>query len=283
MTGTVAAVVIHHRRFPGVLDTVRSLIEAGIAPRSLLVMDNSEDVAIEHALRDSADGWQVCTVRNEGYGSAANAAMKLLSGTDVILVVTHEVIISAGSVDALVRAVTEDSRVAAAGPALLLTDGDRVWSRGGVLTRRLLLPRQLVDRVDGAMPLRDVDWLDGSCVAYRADILAANPFREDFFLYFEETELHTRLRNLGWRVVTVAGTQAYQTTQGMPTYWGCRNMVLFQRVHGTRWSRIVAPLYFTARMMGISVLRRNWRGVRDAMHGLFAGFRAPSYRSRRLL
>jgi GT2 family glycosyltransferase len=277
MATTIAAVVIHHRRFPEVLETLRSLVDAGVPAESVLVVDNSEDDATSRGLLSAAAGWRVHTMPNRGYGAAANTAAGLLSTADILLVVTHEVRIDRLSVAALARALVADQRIAAAGPGLLLTDEGRVWSRGGVLTRWLRLPRQIVAAVgcdEGGV--RDVDWLDGACVAYRVDVLAENPFREDFFLYFEETELHTRLRNLGWRVVTVTGASATQSTHGMPAYWGCRNVVLFQRAHGTWWSRALAPVYFMLRSMAISGLRAEWAQVWDAPQGLIAGLRASS-------
>ncbi len=273
MNASVAAVVVHHRRFPEVLQTVRSLVDAGVGEDSLVVVDNSELPAVAERLDESARGWRVHHMPNRGYGAAANAGAALLPQSDVVLVVTHEVRIDAGSLARLVKTVISEPDVAAAGPALLLAEDGTVWSRGGLLTRRLRLPLQIVKEEPEAAAVHEVDWLDGACVAYRTAVLADNPFREDFFLYFEETELHARMRERGWRVVTVDDAVASQSTGGMPTYWGCRNVVLFQRAHGTRWSRVAAPPYFTARMMGIAALERDWTGLVAAPRGLLAGLR----------
>jgi N-acetylglucosaminyl-diphospho-decaprenol L-rhamnosyltransferase len=271
MTATLAAVVIHHRRFPDVLDTVHGLVEAGVAPECLLVVDNSEDAEIEAALRAAADEWRVLTVPNRGYGAAANAGAAMMAGSDFLLVATHEVRIDGPSLRALVAGLAADPDVAAVGPGLICTDGGRVWSRGGLLTPRLRLPRQIIDDVVDSPMVRDVDWLDGACVLYRAGVLVEHPFREDFFMYFEETELHTRLRALGWRIATVEDATAYQSSNGMPAYWGCRNVVLFQRAHGTWMSRLLAPPYFTLRAMAIEALSGRWHAVLDAPRGLLAG------------
>ena len=276
MSDTLAAVVIHHRRFPEVLQTVRSVLDSGVVPASVLVVDNSEDDGIAEALRDAAEGWRVHTMANRGYGAAVNAAVPLLPDADHVLVVTHEVRLDARSLQLMCQAVDATPTVAVAGPGLLLTEDGDVWSRGGVLTRHLRLPRQLVDDTGTSTGIHDVDWLDGACAVYRKSVLAEHPFREDFFLYFEETELHARLRSLGWRVVTVGGASATQSSEGMPPFWGCRNVVLFQRAQGTAWSRRIAPLYFTIRTMAISVVTGHWADVRAAPRGLLAGLRATS-------
>ena len=280
MTPSIGAVVVHHRRFPHVLGTVQCLLDAGVPAHSLVVVDNSEEDRISDALAEAADGWRVHGVPNRGYGAAANAGVGLLTDCDVVLVVTHEVVIDASSVAALVGAVTEEADVGAAGPALIRTDDSRVWSRGGRLTRVLRLPQQIVTAGTGSPAVRDVDWLDGCCVAYRPNALVDNPFREDFFLYFEETDLHARLRAQGLRVVVVEGASASQSTAGMPSYWGCRNVVLFQRAHGSTWSRLVAPPYFTARRMAIAGLSAEWSEVLAAPRGLLAGYTYPRTRRR---
>lgn len=276
MTGRVAAVVVHHRRYPEVLDTVAGVIAAGVPAEAVVLVDNSEDADVAAGLRSAAEagGWRVHVVPNLGYGAAVNAAVPLLPPCEVVLVVTHEVRIDAASVTALVDAVTSDPRVGAAGPGRLLDDDGAVWSRGGVLTPRLRRPRQVVGDVPVGAARRDVDWLDGACVAYARKALADNPFREDFFLYFEETELHTRLREQGWRVVAVDGASARQGTGGMPAYWGCRNVVLFQRAHGRRGWRVVAPWGYLARQMAIAAEKRDWRGVLGAPRGLVDGYRS---------
>lgn len=276
MTPSVGAVVVHHRRFPEVLGTVDGVVTAGVPAEAVLVVDNSEDPATAEALRAAARGWRVHVMPNRGYGAAANAGVSMLPDHDVVLVLTHESLVDARSLAALVGALAADPAVAAAGPGLLLTDGGRVWSRGGTLTPRLRLPRHLLATDPGSGPVRDVDWLDGACVAYRRSALAEHPFREDFFLYVEETELHTRLRGAGMRVVAVDAATAVQSTAGMPAYWGCRNTVLFQRTHGTAFSRRAAPLYFTARTMAVALRTRQWHELRQALHGLAAGYRTTT-------
>lgn len=273
MTPTLAAVVVHHRRYPQVLETLRSLVAAGVEAGSIVLVDNSEDETTTRALKASSEGWRIHTMANRGYGAAVNAGVGLITDADVVLVLTHETLVDAASVRAMADAVVGDPTVAAAGPGTLFGDNGRVWSRGGVLSSRLRLPKHIDTARAGHEPLRAVDWLDGACVAYRREALTQNPFREDFFLYIEETELHSRLRKTGWRVLAVNGASAAQSTQGMPSYWGCRNMVLFQRAHGTPLSRVVGPLYFTFRSIGVSIVERRWRDALQAPLGLVAGCR----------
>ncbi|KRE62285.1 hypothetical protein ASG78_04350 [Nostocoides sp. Soil756] len=270
----MAVVVIHHRRFPAVLETLHDIVAAQVPTSRLVVVDNSENEETATALEASAEGWHVVTVSNKGYGAAANTGVQHVADSDLVLVLTHEVRIDAASVAALIRTIAEDPSVAAAGPGLVVTDRNAVWSRGGALSRHLLLPRQIRSEQVGLPRVNDVDWLDGACVAYRTSDLLVAPFREDFFLYFEETELHTRLRRAGRRVVTVGDATAYQSSAGMPAYLGCRNYIVFLAAHGSRPALLVGPWIFLVRAMVASLAARRWGEILAAPRGLVAGYRS---------
>ncbi|GAA4408642.1 hypothetical protein GCM10023168_26350 [Fodinibacter luteus] len=274
LLNSVCAVVVHHRRFPDVLQTVKAVISAGVRAESVVVVDNSEDKGIRSALNRTSEGWHVHSMRNRGYGAAVNRGVSVTSGSKVVLVLTHEALIDAASLHTMVAALGEDPRIAAVGPGRLTTSAGRIWSEGGELTRLLRLPRHILDGPSSAAAVRDVDWLDGACVAYRIEALESQPFREDFFLYFEETELHCRLRANGWRVVTALQASAHQHSAGMPAYWASRNVVLFQGAHGTALSRILAPPYFLLRAMAIAAKGREWDNVAAGVRGLLAGYAA---------
>jgi GT2 family glycosyltransferase len=92
---------------------------------------------------------------------------------------------------------------------------------------------------------RDVDWVTGASVMFRADALKdAGLFDDGFFLYFEEVELMHRLRSHGWsvrhvpasRVVHVEGAAtgvgAGATQRPFPSYWYRSRRRYFTRTGG---------------------------------------------------
>jgi GT2 family glycosyltransferase len=236
---TLAVVVVHHRSTRSLSNTLADLLRAGVKPRQIQVVDNSEDAQVARELEDRLPaGVRVSFVANRGYANAVNLGVGLQgeASTTSILVLTHDVRLDAQAIPQMLAALDADPLVAAAGP--LLSNGDRkgiVWSAGGYSTRTLRLPRHIyagssVDDVPKGVAT--VDWLDGSAVLYRSDLLRSQPLREEFFLYVEEYEYHTRLRSMGFQIACVRDANASQTSKGAPPYLKARNLQTFERLHG---------------------------------------------------
>jgi N-acetylglucosaminyl-diphospho-decaprenol L-rhamnosyltransferase len=171
--------------------------------------------------------------RNVGYGSAINAAVRTLpESIDWILVVNPDVVLGAGSIDALVAAGDEDPRVGAVGPTTLTSEGEVYPSArsvpslrtgvGHALFANLWLdnPWSRAYRQDTTAEQlrRDAGWLSGACVLVRRSLFdELGGFDEGYFMYFEDVDLGYRIGKAGYRNVyepdaTVTHTGAHSTT-----------------------------------------------------------------------
>ncbi|BBH17113.1 glycosyl transferase [Nocardioides baekrokdamisoli] len=266
----VGAVVVHHRHFPDVLDTVGDILESGVLPEHLVLVDNSEDAGLASDLRRLLpSAVRLVTVPNRGYGAAVNTGTRLLMdlGLRYALVATHEVRFADGALDRLSRTLVERPRAAAVGPILRqgALDGP-LWSAGGGFTRILGLPRHYRQSLGGAHVVAR-DWLDGAAVMYRLDAYGAG-MSEAFFMYVEELEFHVRLRAGGWEVLSVPGAVASQTTNGTPAYYQARNLQMFY----SRWAGWLRRTFSVPALIVRNVLSNLLRGngigpVRDAIRG----------------
>lgn len=273
---TVGCVVVHHRNFPDVLETVEGFIGQGVASQDLVVVDNSEDGALKIRLADGLpENVLLLSVANEGYGSAANAGIDLLlSGKpeiDAIIVASHEVALEDGCVSRLLAVLKNHPTAGAVGPLLVNSD-DRsiVWSAGGSTSLLSGRPKHYTARQELG-PYR-CDWLDGAIVAYRAAAIKDLRFDPLFVMYFEETDLHFRMRAAGYDLWVEPNAVAAQDTNGIPPYYAARNTQIFMARHGTRRGAALA----TARSFA-SAIRSNARHnglkatVRDFARGLRDG------------
>ena len=272
----VSAVVVHHRHLDVVFETIDAIVQAGVPAEKVVVVDTSEDTLTSETLRGRQGAWTLLEMENRGYGAAVNHAVaETPSSTPFTVVLTHEARCTSADLTGMLAVLRSSPKVAVAGPDTLLTE-DGIWSRGGCLTRWLRLPRHRTQETPAEGSVTEVDWVDGALAVYRTQALRRCPFREDFFLYMEETELHSRMRACGWSVVTASGTVASQSTSGMPAYWGVRNTFIFQAAHGTVFSRAVAPPYVFARTCLEMVVTGRWRQVLDAARGFRDGLRIPA-------
>lgn len=281
----VACTVIHHCNVNVLKGTLDSLISDGLEPHNVLVVDNSgKAVSEQELLKVLVDGMVLHRVNNDGYGSAANHGIRhfleRLDPPEFILIATHEVRPLAGAVRQLKQAMEMCPSRMAVGPALVSATpaGKLRVSAGGERSRILGIPRHV--EVKGSSWLSSEEiydrlWLDGAFVLYRSSALVTEKFREEFFLYYEETELHYRLIDIwGERAVAcVTGAVVEETSRGVPSELKGRNQQWLLDLHGNWWQRQFTVPYIIARdCFKVAVGRgsttellavvRSWRSAR---------------------
>ena len=283
LLASTAAVVVHHKSFPDVLDTVTGLLDQGLAAKDVLVVDNSESDEIAEALRTGLPGEVgLAVVSNDGYAGAINYALDRFEERDTpptqILVSTHETRPAPGALALLLEVMHRHPQVGVLGPALTNSEQstDVVWSAGGRLTR---LTRRAKHVGAGApVPLRcgtgvveAREWLDGSFCLYRGAAIVGRRVHMDYFLYFEEVDFHRTIAADGWEVACVVDALVGQSSHGMPPFYYGRNLRLFQRRQGTSLSRLLA-LPEALALLGRGVVRgeRTRDDVRMFLNGWFS-------------
>src|SRR4029077_456130 len=280
---TTGAIIVHHRNFPNVLATVQRLLEEGILPSLLVVIDNSEDSFIASQLDLGLPESSTLEVMpNFGYGAAVNCGvrtlLKQMPQLDYILVSTHETLPAKGALKLLEQALTDDSSLAVVGPTLVTTQDKQpvYWSWGGMLSRMLNEPRHLGHKASINVPLANTvmyrSWVDGAFCLYRAGPLGAAKLREDFFLYFEETELHTRLIKIGYTVGWVPMAKVEQYSKGVPPFLFAQNLQRFQNLHGSILHRNITVPFIIGRRAIRNLLKGGPpKEIRELLSGWRSG------------
>lgn len=184
---------------------------------------------------------------NGGYGWANNQAILTLARQDnppeFIHILNPDAEVREGAVARLVADLQAHPGCAAAGSQLITTGGAPAASafRFPSIGREFVGAAQseAVARIFGIAGIvvspqesREVDWVTGASVMFRATALQESGLFDDgFFLYFEEVELMHRLRTRGWtvryvpesRVVHVEGAAtgvgAAAPERPLPAYW----------------------------------------------------------------
>ncbi|MFJ6535583.1 glycosyltransferase [Paenarthrobacter sp. NPDC091711] len=282
MHPNVAAVVVHHRSYETVTESVDRLLSEGINAENLIVVDNSEEPERRHDLEASLPANVVVLfVENKGYGAAVNTGLDYFAGSarpvpDFFLVATHETNPRPGAVGELLTAMV-DPRVAVAGPTLVSgNESEFVWSAGGYMSAVTRVPshyhhRASLQVLHGAEVPEERDWLDGAFLLYRWKDIIEHRVDESFFLYMEETDLHLRLAKAGHRILWVPQARVWQDSNGIPPYFLARNLrLLFKRHESPLHLLAVVPAVVTKRVLGDVVKRRTLSTVLPSAKGLLA-------------
>lgn len=207
----VTAVVIH---YGSVASTRRALasLRSNAPGLPVVVVDN--DGALTEADGEGSVR-RIRPGRNLGYGASCNLAVGAIS-SNYVLLMNNDVEIQPGTVGQLTAILDREPAVAAVAPRLYDSQGRPLPSIRRMPTpRRVLLESFFVPVAFPGIPLLhghhtarishsrpcNVETIEGAVfLVRRSAFLQVDGFDEQYFHFFEETDLFERLRRRGWLV-----------------------------------------------------------------------------------
>ena len=298
---TVLAVVLNWRSAEMTERAMRALARAlDVLDAEIVVVDNDSRDGSEEALRRAVETGQwpvpvrvVQSGHNGGYGFGNNVGIRAGRSDgkrpDAVYILNSDAFPDKDAVRALIHYLDAHPEVGLAG-SQLYNDEDPHHSsafrfptlagefeqtaRTGPISK-LLWEKRIV--IADLTRTRQVDWLAGASAMIRQDVLdQIGLFDEDFFLYYEETELFLRARRAGWTTMYVTESRVRHlgsVSTGMkdwhefPDYWFESRWMYFEKAHG----RGYAAAATLARCAGLLVwkLRRLSGAPRLDAPGMF--------------
>ncbi len=205
------------------LDFIRSISSTDYPDLEMVVVDNGSsdgsDVLIEEELRRLGRGRIVRAGKNLGYAGGNNLGFRLF-GRDSKYVgfLNNDLEVEPDWLTRIIGTMEADERIAAAQPMILqLSNRNLLDSLGGAVDRL----GRAYDIGSGLAPPEasggpvEVFYARGAAIVVRSGVFARlGGFDEDYFIYYEETDLCWRARLLGYRVVTVPSARVYHLGGG---------------------------------------------------------------------
>ena len=221
----------------------------------VFVVDNaSHDGSPQMVAQRFPDVHLIANEENLGFGPANNQALRLATGRYALLI-NPDTVVPVGAIGKMVDFMEQHPRAGLIGPELMNGNGRLPFNWGRCSLRNLIeflieetasiASRQT--RILFRRPHR-VRILTGACWMVRYEAMAEIGFYdEDFFMYAEEPDVCTRMRDAGWEiwllreiVVThYKGQSARQRPWGWELPLFARNMALWmtKRWHAKRYAR----------------------------------------------
>jgi len=181
---------------------------------SVSVFDNASTDATCDIIKNSHEEVHLVeNASNIGFGAAHNAALKSCH-SDFVLLLNPDAWLEPGALSRLCTALSNDERLALAGPRVEYGDGRAQLSFGSYpglaadLKQRRLTKRVQAGHTKTLAWLEkrlkkpfSPDWISASCVLIRRPCLEKiGFFDENFFLYWEDVDLCRRLTLEGYRI-----------------------------------------------------------------------------------
>jgi GT2 family glycosyltransferase len=259
VTGRLAVVIVHWQDAAETLACVASL--AAEPPDDVVVVDNGSAEPIGDLIARRAPHVDVLRLpENRGYAGGANVGIErvLARGAELVLLLNNDARLYAGAQAAARAALAGDPRIGVVGARVVTReDPTRLWLAWGEVTwLQSLVALHGADVPDGGRwrTPRDVDWVAGCAMWFRAETLrAVGLLDEAFFAYHEEVDWCARARRDGWRVVywpdavvthTGRGSHGSARSIAIRKYFAARNTILFARKHARPldWAKLIVSL-----------------------------------------
>lgn len=178
---------------------------------TIWIVDNDSNQTEQLKLKKIPENNLIFTGKNLGYAGGNNVAIKkaIEESFDYICILNPDIRIKEDFITPLIKILEENKSIGVIGPRIcyrkknnqIYSDGGLVIPEKGYETKHLNHDK-FKNKVT-AKKLNDVSYVNGSAMISPTSSFNTNGlFREDFFLYFEETEWCLRLLDNNKRVVT---------------------------------------------------------------------------------
>ncbi len=205
------------------LEYFESIAKTRYRNLEIVIVDNASTdgsyAVIENWARHKPHVKLVRLEKNLGYAGGNNRGFELY-GKDAKYVVflNNDVEVEEDWLEKIIEVMVSDENIAAAQPKILqLRNRELIDSLGGLidrLGRAYDLGHGMPDRGWPERPF-EVFYARGAAIAIRADLFRMlGGFDEDFFIYYEETDLCWRLRLLGYKIASVPTARIYHLGGG---------------------------------------------------------------------
>jgi len=211
----LSIIIVHYNTPKLTMECIRSIY--AFPPRAsfeVILIDNGSDENIEEKIREEFPEVLFLEMgKNVGFARANNLGIFNSHGKYVLLLNSDTKIIEP-LFDCLTEELNANRKVGCIGPLHLDGKGRYQLSFGRFPTLRSEFVRKIIHRrISINDPIiRDylgdlcanpsqTDWISGSCLMLRREMLyQTGLLDESFFMYFEDVDLCTRIRNHGWEV-----------------------------------------------------------------------------------
>lgn len=289
--GKVYVLILHWQELQHTLACLNSLRAMTFRDFQILVVDNGSEPGDSQTISRQYPEVEILSLpENMGFAGGCNAGIQycLDHGADWIWLLNNDTKVGMDSLELLLEA-GSNNRKSGALSGMVLTGSGETFAASGrgeidFAKAKTYLKR---DVPDGAVVV-ECEWLSGSNLLLRATALAeSGVFDEDYFLYFEDTDLCHRIRLANWQCLLVPAARVEHvggaSTEGKRRFWRAyyytRNRLLFFRRYLKGPSGWPAQIHIAGHLLrhalvlpfrgplGRKQLKAEYLGLKDYMTG----------------
>ena len=235
----VMVVVLHWRGSHYTRACLASIRSLRYANFEILLVDNGSPDGSGAAIARHFPGITLLSLENNrGFAGGCNAALSysIEQGAEWVWLLNNDTKVAPDSLSLLVDRASEHTDAGALGAVVRTGHGEHFVSSGPGQIDFIKAKTYLRSEFPDSAAALQCQWLSGSNLLLRVDaIKQTGAFDEDYFLYFEDTDLCHRLGKRKWKCLLVPAASVEHvggaSTEGKRSYWRAyyytRNRLLF--------------------------------------------------------
>jgi hypothetical protein len=226
-TPKVALIVLNHNSVSKLgremLRYVESIAKTQYRNLEIIIIDNASTDGSYNIIQDWVKNYPHTRLlkldRNLGYAGGNNTGFRTaVKDAKYVAFLNNDIEVEQDWLEKIIEVMESDRSIAAAQPKILqLKNKQLIDSLGGFvdrLGRAYDLGHGMPDMDQHEKPF-EVFYARGAAIVVRAELFRmVGGFDEDYFIYYEETDLCWRLRLLGYKIVTVPTARIYHLGGG---------------------------------------------------------------------
>lgn len=271
----VAVIVLNWNGWKDTISCLNSLQRLDYPDFYLIVVDNaSTDDSVAQIERAVPNIELLQNGANLGFGGGCNAGIRyaLGKGADYIWLVNSDAVADPGALSALVKVADDNPALGSVGSLLYEADQpDKIQLWGGARVN-LWTGQSRHELVSGSL-----DFISGASLLLRRSALEEVGLfdQKTFFMYWEDTDIHFRLRKAGWQLAVSDNSRLWHKQSAS---LGKKSPVLDEYFvqSGVRFLRRHAPIpvipisLMLARMLVKRVLTGQFKRTQAVLKGFLA-------------
>lgn len=263
----VSVIIVNYNRLDLTRQAISSLIR--YSPEvEIIVVDNSSPLDDAGILKDEFPFIKYIGLsKNEGFGYANNRGAESALGKYIFLL-NNDAFLMEDTPQILASFCEANPGVGICAPKLIYPDGNfqLSWGRDPSIINEWIMRRMhrkfdklchdYISKIEKQYDkITSVDWLTGAALMIRKDVYnMVGGFDEKYFMYFEDSDLCKRVRDIGYSILYVPTTKvAHIRNETMKSYTEKvsieyrKSQILYYRKHKHFWSRFLLRIYLIIR------------------------------------
>lgn len=261
----LAIIILNYNSSDQVINQVSKLMDEGITPSLFCIVDNCSSENHQKKMENFAKSYALHFIQsseNGGYAKGNHLGLDwaINQGKAYFLLLNPDIELSKNVIETLYENISKKENLYFVGPRICdKFQRDLIFSDGGIINKEKYFETshvnsgKLISEAEKVPSINyDIDYVNGSVLMFKKEtVRLLGRMREDFFMYFEETEWCYRLKKFPDAQQAILTNVSAYHEQSNPdsaflNFYMTRNRIFFCRLYNLPHKKLISQFLYEA-------------------------------------